>query len=839
MLLSIRLPPRLGRSFVNLPKSIFLVCTLIVNIANAQPRSETFIPERKIKTSIATSIRPAEFRLKQAKRFFPGDSPPPPLFAVTAGVSTPPGTSAYQNDQSPITAAYDPGANQRVADDLTLSNGGCDAVYYNLAVFGFGTTGNYDVRTELWTGDPCVLGSVMIAGTEADFLAISNDQSSYLLETIIDPPIAIPQTVWMAVTFYGVSAADAAWVLAGTAEIGSTANYFSENDTDPNPDRCALYNFTGTTAPFAGFWANINCGVSSPPTGACCDGASCTQTIETECLSPAVWQGAASSCQPTTCLTGVCCSGANQETCAGSYEATCIGGVFLTGLDCSSNPCPPGAVDCSGTSTVIMDFEFLSQENASQHSHGPLVQEEGMRLVADHPDPVSNPPGFETAGTQNQNYFGSTAPWHHISNGIITLTEQDGRVFDLCSITLASLEPIDTGPFQIDFVGTRNDGSQITDSIVVDTFHALSPHPLIGMVDIILVDWNQGSGGPSGPAHVFDDIIVVIGCDGDDQCNDGNMCNGEERCSISGDCTSVLSEDCDLNNVEDSCDLADCLPTQNNCQDCNANFVLDSCDIDGLEGADANSNGIPDECEHGSCCDANGGCIVVLESDCLAGDWTLDGICTPNTCPQPGACCAPDGACTISLQSDCQSSVWGEGVSCSPNACPIPPTVTALGSRYLRIEPNAWDSGQPIALRVTSPDLPCMTKHVTLDSGLGRLVDSATSLPASQWGTVTVSDSEVIPATQYLVETITSLGASPPVTVTTPIWGDVAAAFGAVNALDVVGIVDRFRNRLGAPPLEACDLNPAIPNQTVDALDIVMVVDSFRGLPYPYPSPCP
>ena len=69
-------------------------------------------------------------------------------------------------------------------------------------------------------------------------------------------------------------------------------------------------------------------------------------------------------------------------------------------------------------------------------------------------------------------------------------------------------------------------------------------------------------------------------------------------------------------------------------------------------------------------------------------------------------------------------------------------------------------------------------------------------------------------------------------------WGDVADRFGIVNALDIVAVVNRLKSLPGSPPLEACDLYPAVPDQVINALDIVMVVDALKGFPYPFPLPC-
>lgn len=262
-------------------------------------------------------------------------------FDRTAGAAPPPGVPVYSNEVATITSAFDPGPNQRVADDLTLANGACNAVYYNLAVYGFNTNnlgGTYNVNTELWTGNPCNAASTAIADTAADFLNIANDDNPYLLEATIDPSVAIPATVWMAVTFSGPAAGDAAWVVALQAEIGSTTNTFSENDTDSNPDVCGLFNFRDGT-PYAGFWANINCQVVTPPNGACCNGVSCSQTTQAGCAAPGVWQGAFTTCQPNICQPGACCSGADFETCADTTEAGCPDGLFQANQTCATTPC--------------------------------------------------------------------------------------------------------------------------------------------------------------------------------------------------------------------------------------------------------------------------------------------------------------------------------------------------------------------------------------------------------------------------------------------------------------------------------------------------------------------
>jgi len=249
-------------------------------------------------------------------------------------------TQVYKNEINQVANVYGPGANQRMADDLTLANGSCNAVYYNLVVYGVGTVGTFNVHTELWTGNPCLPASTVIAGTAHDFAgaqAVPNNQTLQLLEVPIGPGVSIPPTVWLAVTFSGVAAADATWVFAGRAEVGSTADVFSENDTDASPDVCELFWFGGI--PYAGFWANVYCETVVPPNGACCNGTTCTQTTEAACVSPGVWQGAFTTCQPNACLTGACCTGVDFEDCAETNEPGCVDGLFRPGTVCLDNPC--------------------------------------------------------------------------------------------------------------------------------------------------------------------------------------------------------------------------------------------------------------------------------------------------------------------------------------------------------------------------------------------------------------------------------------------------------------------------------------------------------------------
>lgn len=88
---------------------------------------------------------------------------------------------------------------------------------------------------------------------------------------------------------------------------------------------------------------------------------------------------------------------------------------------------------------------------------------------------------------------------------------------------------------------------------------------------------------------------------------------------------------------------------------------------------------------------------------------------------------------------------------------------------------------------------------------------------------------------------------SAPVMMFTRRWGDNTSPFNPPNpvaqpdALDLVQIVNKFRNVATAPPKVNAMLQPNSVEPLIDisALDIVACVDAFRGLAYPFSGPCP
>ena len=177
----------------------------------------------------------------------------------------------YRNTVSPITDYFANGA--ALADDLTLAGlGARDLTAYDLAVYG-GGGGAFDVTATLYTDCPGH-GGTAIPGTATTFNSVPDDGFVYTLSADLSAnPVTLPDTVWMVVTF---STADAGWIVAGPAETGYTVDLFG---TDASPWTCATA-FTGESAPYAGFWANLHC-TTAPSAQAIGTGADAIQTLQT------------------------------------------------------------------------------------------------------------------------------------------------------------------------------------------------------------------------------------------------------------------------------------------------------------------------------------------------------------------------------------------------------------------------------------------------------------------------------------------------------------------------------------------------------------------------------
>ncbi len=227
--------------------------------------------------------------------------------------------------------------------------------------------------------------------------------------------------------------------------------------------------------------------------------------------------------------------------------------------------------------------------------------------------------------------------------------------------------------------------------------------------------------------------------------------------------------------------------------------------------------------------------------------------------------------------------MWEYGCRCAESApgplaemyydCPGPSACYATKNRFLSFEAPAASCGSDVlALRVTLSAMPgpadCPkvadfsafngvqmwvgpeVMQGTTATGVHRL--QATPHFDTWDAMVHVSDCNIVPCASYTIEAIADVDYpagpySPPlVLATTPTWGDVVGnggtpADGLVSAIDVVGMVNRFKSLPGSPPGTWCDVYANQPiqgvNLNIDALDITLIVDAFKGGSYPFPGP--
>lgn len=184
-----------------------------------------------------------------------------------------------------------------------------------------------------------------------------------------------------------------------------------------------------------------------------------------------------------------------------------------------------------------------------------------------------------------------------------------------------------------------------------------------------------------------------------------------------------------------------------------------------------------------------------------------------------------------------------------PDTCEMrTPVMIPDGSRYLQITIPEPRLPLPVAISLTSSDLPCLFQYVDLDpsaalSGSGRLVDLPVFRLPSEWGTMLVRDDAIVPETEYTAIAISSLDEfgiqSNSVQAATRPWGDVNGD-GSADVRDLTLVVDLVADR-PAPSASrnAADLFPCTPDGKIDARDLTWSVDTVKELPFPCPVACP
>jgi hypothetical protein len=155
------------------------------------------------------------------------------------------------------------------------------------------------------------------------------------------------------------------------------------------------------------------------------------------------------------------------------------------------------------------------------------------------------------------------------------------------------------------------------------------------------------------------------------------------------------------------------------------------------------------------------------------------------------------------------------------------PALAENGPRSIEVDPI--DGPDDVALRVTSPDYPCLLKYVAADGSLG---DTPVLQSTAAWSAVRLTGGDIVPDSQYSVQ-VEFAGAvvGELANVTTPIWGDIDAN-GSANLGDVQLIVLAFQQQFDVVNLEAADIWPCDPNGLANFADIQQGVLAFQGMSF-------
>jgi len=207
--------------------------------------------------------------------------------------------------------------------------------------------------------------------------------------------------------------------------------------------------------------------------------------------------------------------------------------------------------------------------------------------------------------------------------------------------------------------------------------------------------------------------------------------------------------------------------------------------------------------------------------------------------------------------------------ACAGLAAAQPEPKAILKSRYLSLAPS--NTGLVTAMRMILTNLPSPFSDFNgqirwvgppqlFAEGPGSAVTYYASLLQCEphyadWGAIGllhVYGPEVVSGADYEFAAVqcdpsVESNFSAPLLASTGRWGDVAEPFHEdspstqPDALDVVGMVSKFKGVPGAPIMARADLYPNTPDQEINALDITLCVDAIKGAAYPFAGPvdCP
>lgn len=248
------------------------------------------------------------------------------------------------------------------------------------------------------------------------------------------------------------------------------------------------------------------------------------------------------------------------------------------------------------------------------------------------------------------------------------------------------------------------------------------------------------------------------------------------------------------------------------------------------------------ECDEPDTCDGNGVCLDNFRREGFpCGDPTSNQCDNPDSCDGSGAClsnyeptgtpcddgdiCTEDDECDVGL--------------CAGTPVPASPVLGNLGPKAFKVTAQPPGSPVPVALHVTSPTWPCLSKYVQAN---GTLDNNPVFQTPNQWGIKIIKGALVVPGSTYRVVAECGAFASAQASISTCPWGDVDCN-QVVNFTDIQYLLLAFQGNFGPGiPFAAMDIDPCTPQGVINFTDIQRDVLAFQGQTYAQtgcPVPCP
>ena len=277
--------------------------------------------------------------------------------------------------------------------------------------------------------------------------------------------------------------------------------------------------------------------------------------------------------------------------------------------------------------------------------------------------------------------------------------------------------------------------------------------------------------------------------------------------------------------VGDSCDPAGTL-------DCNTNGVADACDIQAESSPDADANGVPDECQP----------PPMPQTD--FNPFSKTRVVSVSVPSAPTSLPGAQTAIRFWL-ADLQNPD-------PPNVATAPPPDFSA----FELGPSCTDPAG--CVRWVGKVNTFLESQEDPDQGSFRAARLQCTPYYRDWTTealVHVFGAELMPSSTYYVQVVAAdcMGSEATCTLVSPFhilmtarYGDITLPFNPPytvrqpDALDVVVLVDKFKNIPGALSKTFAQLQPNVPDLHGDlsALDIVAGVDALKGFAYPFSGPC-